>query len=181
MTSFLDQLTELEPATTTDEAFALFDALPTVRAEDILGHWSGRELATGHPLDGHLVASGWHGKHFDGLESVHPLIFRSAKGGFFAGDPIRMPLGLVSKVDPKKVEKLRSKLGGMHEPAMKTKKHRARLRNVEYRGKVSAAMVYDQLPIIDIFRQIDNDTLLGAMDQKGAPKPYFFILTREDS
>ena len=179
--AFLAQLTQLEPACTTAEAFALFDALPTVRAEDILGPWTGREIATGHPLDGHLVASGWYGKRFDDLESVHPLVFRGAKGDLFAGDPGRMPLGLVSKLDPKKVEKLRNKLGGMHEPAIKTKKYRARLRNVEYRGKVSAAMVYDQLPIIDIFRQVDDETLLGAMDQRGAPQPYFFVLTRDHS
>jgi hypothetical protein len=179
--SFPDQLAALEPACTTAEALALFDTLPTVRAEDILGHWTGREIGTGHPLDGHLVASGWHGKHFDGLESVHPLIFRGADGGFFAGDPIRMPLGLVSKVDPKKVDKLRRKLRGLHEPALKTKKYRARLRNVEYRGAVSAAMVYDQLPIIDVFRRVDDDTLLGAMDQRGAANPYFFVLTRDNT
>ena len=179
--SALAQLASLEPACTTAEVFDLFDALPTVRAEDILGPWTGREIATGHPLDGHLVASGWYGKRFDDTESVHPLLFRGAKGNIFAGDPGRMPLGLVSKVDPKKVEKLRRKLGGLHEPAIKTTKHRARLRNVEYRGKVSAAMVYDQLPIIDIFRQVDDDTLLGAMDQRGAANPYFFVLTRDNT
>jgi hypothetical protein len=112
---------------------------------------------------------------------VHPLVFRGAKGNFFAADPIRMPLGLVRKVDPKSVAKLRRKLGGLHEPAMKTKKYRARLRHVEYRGEVSAAMVYDQLPIIDVFRRVDDETLLGAMDQRGAANPYFFILTRDDA
>jgi hypothetical protein len=176
--SFLDQLTALEPACTPAEAFALFDALPTVKAEEILGGWIGRELATGHPLDGHLVASGWYGKRFDDVESVHPLLFRGEDGNIFAGDPIRMPLGLVAKINPKSVEKLRRKLRGIHEPAMKTKKYRARLRNLEFRGAVSAAMVYDQLPIIDIFRQVDGETLLGAMDQRGAANPYFFILTR---
>jgi len=59
---------------------------------------------------------------------------------------------------------------------LRTKHPRARLRAVEFRGKVSAAMVYDHLPIIDVFRRVDEHTLLGVMDQRGAPKPYFFTL-----
>lgn len=59
-----------------------------------------------------------------------------------------------------------------------TRKPRARLRDVEHRGVVSAAMVYDHLPIIDHFRAVDDDTLLGVMDMRGAP-PYFFILSRD--
>ena len=42
-------------------------------------------------------------------------------------------------------------------------------------GKVSAAMIYDHLPIIDIFRRVDEDTLLGVMDMRGLADPYFFI------
>ena len=54
----------------------------------------------------------------------------------------------------------------------------ARLRMVEYRGVVSGAMVYDRQPIIDHFRRVDDDTLLGAMDYKRVPRPLVFLLTR---
>ncbi|KAK8091320.1 hypothetical protein PG994_000825 [Apiospora phragmitis] len=37
----------------------------------------------------------------------------------------------------------------------------ARLRPVEYRGVVTASMVYHQVPIIDHFRRVDGDTLLS--------------------
>ena len=49
----------------------------------------------------------------------------------------------------------------------------------EFRGVVTAAMVYDHLPIIDVFRRVDEVTMLGAMDWRGEPAPYFFILTKE--
>jgi len=49
---------------------------------------------------------------------------------------------------------------------------------VEHRGVVTAAMVYDHLPIIDVFRLVDAGTLLGVMDLRGLP-PYVFVLTRD--
>ena len=39
-------------------------------------------------------------------------------------------------------------------------------------------MSYDHLPIIDLFRRVDERTLLGCMDLRGAP-PYFFVLEAE--
>ena len=50
---------------------------------------------------------------------------------------------------------------------------------IEYRGKVSAAMQYDNLPINDIFHRIDDRTVLGVMDLKGMRQPFFFLLERE--
>ena len=49
----------------------------------------------------------------------------------------------------------------------------------EYRGVVSATMIYDSLPINDIFRKVDDDTVLGVMDLRFTPQPFFFILRRE--
>jgi hypothetical protein len=63
-------------------------------------------------------------------------------------------------------------------PLLATKAPRARLRMVEDRGIATAAMVYDQRPIIDVFREIDGDTVMGRMDERGQP-PAFFVLSRE--
>jgi hypothetical protein len=52
---------------------------------------------------------------------------------------------------------------------------------VEHRGVASAAMLYDHLPIVDIFRRLDEHTLLGVMDARGISQPFFFILRREVS
>jgi len=42
-------------------------------------------------------------------------------------------------------------------------------------------MIYDQLPINDVFRRVSDDAVVGAMDLKGSPSPYFFVLRRDDS
>lgn len=172
------RLSELEAGCTLEQALALFDELPAVRAEDLKGRWKGSEVPTGNPLDGLLTASGWYGKQFDDTESVHPLLFSAPGGDVFAVDPRRVPLSLADKVPAQAVEKGR-KLLGVLEPALRTSKPRARLRNVEYRGKVGAAMVYDHLPIIDHFRAASPDALLGVMDLRGADQPYFFALRRD--
>ncbi|KAJ7139180.1 GXWXG protein-domain-containing protein [Mycena epipterygia] len=43
---------------------------------------------------------------------------------------------------------------------------RARVREVKFRGVVSAAMVYDERPIMDHFRYVDEDTVAGMMDKR---------------
>jgi hypothetical protein len=40
-------------------------------------------------------------------------------------------------------------------------------------------MIYDRQPIIDHFRRIDEIRLLGLMQARTAPPPYFFLLTAE--
>lgn len=160
-------LSSLEPACSLDDALALFDALEPVRCEDLTGRWRGRELATGHPMDGLLSATGWYGKRFDRVDAVHPLLYRTPAGEIVSVDPRRAPLS----GDPAHP--------GIEDPATHTDKPRARLRAIEYRGVVTAAMVYDHLPIIDAFRRVDDDTLLGAMDLRSVPAPYLFVLARD--
>jgi hypothetical protein len=50
---------------------------------------------------------------------------------------------------------------------------------VEYRDVVTATMVYDALPAHDAFRRVDPDTVVGATDLRGMPRPFFFVLRRE--
>ena len=73
----------------------------------------------------------------------------------------------------------RQAFGGVR-PLMYTDKPKARLRTVEHRGVATAAMVYDALPIIDVFRRVDPATLLGLMDMRGLPQPFFFVLERDE-
>jgi len=54
----------------------------------------------------------------------------------------------------------------------------ATIRMVEYRGVVTATMVYDKHPIFDSFRAVDADTVMGAMDRKGEDAPLLFRLRR---
>ncbi|KAJ5119401.1 hypothetical protein N7448_010070 [Penicillium atrosanguineum] len=56
----------------------------------------------------------------------------------------------------------------------------ARLRQIEWRGVLSTAMVYDDFPIIDYFRYVNDDLLAGAMDAKTSDAgTYYFYLYRE--
>ena len=39
-------------------------------------------------------------------------------------------------------------------------------------------MIYDQHPIFDHFRKVNDDLVVGAMDRKGDAFPLFFYLRR---
>lgn len=163
----------------TDDALKVFDELEAVDCDFMLGRWKGREVMTGHPMDGILELVGWHGKYFINVNNVHPLIFYRNTSQLFSVNPITMPLGLMKYNLPKL--KLYKPLLKIIRPLIQTQKGKARLRMLEHRGKVSASMCYDQLPINDCFRKLDNDSVLSVMDQKGSPTPYFFILERDDT
>lgn len=58
----------------------------------------------------------------------------------------------------------------------------ASLWDIEFRGEVTAAMVYDGQPVVDHFKAVDENTLLGVMNGKGVRhegRHYFFVLERE--
>ncbi|MDE0582409.1 DUF4334 domain-containing protein [Planococcus sp. A6] len=139
------------------EVCRLFDALEPVDPYEMFGTWKGRELPSGHPLDGWLEKSGWYGKAFHSTEHVDPLLFNTPFGKPFPLHPF--PPALIANL-----------LSGA--------KGAARLRKMEWRGKTSAVMIYDQLPIQDHFRKVNEDVLLGMMDWKGMKRPYFFLLAR---
>ena len=45
-------------------------------------------------------------------------------------------------------------------------KGEASLWHVEFRGEVTATMVYDGMPVFDHFKRVDDDTLMGVMNGK---------------
>ncbi|MGC0362452.1 hypothetical protein ABH922_000436 [Rhodococcus sp. 27YEA15] len=59
----------------------------------------------------------------------------------------------------------------------------ASLWNIEFRGEVTATMVYDGAPIFDHFKRVDDTTLMGIMNGKSGlvlddGKHYYFLLER---
>lgn len=171
-----DRLTALRAHGTTSGALALYDSLPAVTTRELHGRWQGHELATGHAWDGVLAASGWWGKQMDDDERVHPLLFRGRRGPFPL-EPRTVPLMLVGRT-PSPVVRVAGRLIRVAEPVLRARTPGARLREVTVRGVATAAMVYDRLPIVDSFRRVDECTLLGLMDARPSPRPYFFVLTR---
>ncbi|NEQ50601.1 MAG: DUF4334 domain-containing protein [Leptolyngbya sp. SIO3F4] len=164
--------------TTTPKALQLFDSLEPVNLDFMLGRWQGSGLHTDHPMDGLLEASNWYGKEFINPETVHPLLFLTPQREIIkvAPQPIAMKWGL--KIPGLKSDFMQPLLG-ITTSLLKTEESQARLRMMEYRGKVSATMIYDYLPINDSFRKVDDNTVLGIMDYKESPQPFFFILRRD--
>lgn len=56
---------------------------------------------------------------------------------------------------------------------------RAQMREMKYAGVVSAALIYDQQPIMDYFRKVNDEVVIGLGDIKGKPTDFFFHLSRE--
>jgi hypothetical protein len=161
------------------DALAYFDGLPAAPTEAMFGRWRGSGLPTGSPLDGLLETYGWYGKEFVDAETVHPLLFLDRAGHPRPVDPALLPIGLLRDRTDLAAHPLTVRAFTGVRPALFTRKPKARLRAVEHRGVVTAAMVYDALPIIDVFRRVDPDTLLGLMDLRGLPQPFFFLLRRD--
>ncbi|MGV9800533.1 DUF4334 domain-containing protein [Mycobacterium sp. NPDC003449] len=174
---------DIEVPATTDDALAVFDAAEAVEPEFMIGTWHGAELPTGHPLDGMLAASGWWGKQFSDSETVHPLLFPTGDGtALWALSPVLAfgGLGISSKVPLLKNRSMAGPITTLR-PVLQTRSAKARLRTTRYRGVDTATMIYDQLPINDVFRRLTDGAVIGAMDLRGSGKPYFFVLHRDDT
>jgi hypothetical protein len=166
--------------TTTEQALQLFDTLEPVDLEFMLGRWQGSGLHTSHPMDGLLEASNWYGKEFIDPENVHPLLFLDSRGKIIKIAPNPTLMNWMLKFPVAKNDFLKP-LTTLTNSLLKTESSQARLRMMEYRGKVSATMIYDHLPINDMFRKVDDNTVLGVMDFKNSPQPFFFVLKRSAS
>lgn len=161
------------------DAMALFDALEPVDTDFMKGRWHGAGFLTGHKLDGMLEAYGWYGKEFVDDNSVRPLLFGDTPANLYSVHPGRLPLATCLKLPLPKSTRMKH-LVRLLRPFLATRRFGARLRMLEHRGKVTAAMIYDDLPIIDIFRKLDENHLLGVMDLRYVPEPFFFRLIRGD-
>lgn len=161
-----------------ESAEALYDGLNPIPTDFMIGEWWGREVSTGHNMDGSLALARWYGKTFLDEENVHPLVHLDGQGRKYFADPGKMPMGPRMKT-PHYPEWMLPALRWGMKAYMQTTRSRARLRMTEYRGKLSATMCYDQLPIHDVFRKLDDDNVLGFMDMKRMTRPYVFTLTRE--
>jgi|SRR5690242_4196051 GXWXG protein/uncharacterized protein DUF4334 len=178
-------LQELLPSvpTTTDEALEVFDAAEAVDPTFMIGTWHGAEVPTGHPMDGLLAASGWWGKRFVDAETVHPLLFRTMNNsGLWALNPAVAfaGLGVTAKLPQLRALPMSGAIAALR-PVVQTRSAKARLRTTRYRGTDTATMIYDQLPINDVFHRLSDDAVIGAMDLRGSRRPYFFVLHRDNS
>ncbi|MBE9139962.1 DUF4334 domain-containing protein [Nodosilinea sp. LEGE 07088] len=176
----LDQLDPIlqNKQATIDAALQLFDALEPVSLAFMIGRWRGSEISTHHPMDGLLAASNWYGKEFIDPETVHPLLFLDGQNRIFKVAPDLNAMKMSLNLPFFKHDAMRPVIRLMTSLSQ-TEASQARLRMMEYRGKVSATMIYDNLPINDSFKKVDDNTVMGVMDFKLVPQPFFFMLQRD--
>lgn len=55
----------------------------------------------------------------------------------------------------------------------------AQLRDVAYGGKVQACLIYDEKPMMDYFRKVNENVVIGLGDIKGQSVDFFFWLERD--
>lgn len=172
-----DELLQTGPIST-EQALTFFDELEPIGIDFMLGSWRGKGFPTHHRMDGLMENFNWYGKIFESSEDVHPLVFERSNGALVRLNPIWFPMKYAgrSRLSMSALGRLMFDLGSR---VLKTNKSRARLRMTEYRGKVSATMVYDQKAINDVFRKVDENRVLGVMDLKAEGyRPFFFVLER---
>jgi Domain of unknown function (DUF4334)/GXWXG protein len=144
----------------------------------MIGAWKGSELKIGHRLNGLLENLGWHGKRFEGADSVHPLIFADSRG-LFSVNPALVPVTAAVKYSRALRNTLVVRLARPTLRLLQTSRPKARLRMIEYRGVPTGTMSYDALPANDHFRKVNDNVLVGAMDLRGLSSPFIFVLRRE--
>lgn len=162
----------------TEEILSVFDELDSVSIEFMVSRWKGSEVNTNHPLNGLLDVTRWYGKEFVSTDQVHPLLFTDSNNTIFKVKPNPLAMKLALRYSILK-SRILTPIFSFLTVLSKTKTSQARVRMMEYRQKISATMIYDNLPIHDVFRKIDEDTVLGLMDYKYVSNPFFFVLKRD--
>jgi hypothetical protein len=161
------------------DALAWFDRQEPVPLEELTGRWRGEELSSGHPFDGLLARHGWYGKEFLDAERVHPLLFTDGTGAPHPVDPTLAPLTLLRRHPRWLGSPPAAAAFPLARRLLRTCRPAARTRMVQHRGVLTSALVYDRLPVVDVLRRVSADSLVGLMDMRGVPQPYFFLLHRD--
>lgn len=186
-------LQSLKQGISPEQANDLFQEAEAASPEFMIGRWKGSEVPTGHPMDGLLTVAPWYGKFFLNEETVHPLVFSDRAGRRYSVSPRKAFAMIQSPSLLRAAKKLVKSIQSSSKPfdphnfdalfyAINTKKSGARLRRIRFHGADTAAMVYDDLAIIDVFKKLDDNTVLGQMDIKGLEQDwnYFFLLERDN-
>ena len=155
-----------------------FQSLLPVEPREMIGLWSGRGIPSGHPFDGVLENLGWFGKRFTPDMRADALLFRFDERRLIPIDPARIPLRLALRFH--KIGRMRAakNLFSYLQRGFRAKGPVASLKTMSFQGVASAAMVYDDQPIVDHFRKIDERRIMGAMTIQADDQIYFFELER---
>jgi hypothetical protein len=157
-----------------------FRRLPPIEPRELVGLWRGRGIPADHPFDGVLENLGWFGKRFTPNMRADALLFRSGEHWLTAVDPKWIPLRLALRFHRLGRMAAAKNLFSYLQRRLRARGPVASLKTMVFDGVESAAMVYDDQPIVDYFRRIDEDRVMGAMVISGDERVYLFELERVD-
>ena len=162
------------------KALEKFQSLPPIEPHEMIGVWRGRGFPSGHPFDGVLENLGWFGKRFTPDMRADALLFRSGERRLVAIDPKWIPLRLALRFHKVGRTGIARNLFSYLQRGLRARGPVASLKTIVFGGVESAAMVYDDQPIVDYFRRIAEERIMGAMTIRGDERVYFFELERVD-
>lgn len=155
-----------------------FRRLSPIEPRELVGLWTGRGIPTGHPFDGVLENLGWFGKRITPNMRADALLFRSGEHRLTAIDPRWIPLSLALRFHQFGRTPMARNLFSYLQRRLRAMGPVASLNIKAFDGIESAAMTYDDQPIVDHFRRIDVERVMGAMTMRGDERIYFFQLER---
>jgi hypothetical protein len=159
-------------------ALEQFLRLPPLEPCELAGLWQGRGVPTGHPFDGVLENLGWFGKRFNPDLRADALLFHVGGRKLRAIDPKWVPLPLALRFHAFGRTALAAVLFAGLQRCLQAKGPVASIKTVAFEGVASAAMIYDDQPIVDHFRRINDDSLMGLMAMRDDDRFYVFELER---
>jgi hypothetical protein len=160
---------------TTLEAFR---SLAPIEPRELVGLWQGRGIPAGHPFDGVLENLGWFGKRFNLDRRADPLLFRAGERHLVAINPKWIPIRLALRLHAVGRTRAARNLFSYLLRRLRARGPVASVQTDVFAGVESAVMVYDHQPIVDHFRRIDENRVMGAMTITGDERIYFFELER---
>jgi hypothetical protein len=162
------------------DVLARFSQLPAVDPREMIGLWRGRGIPTSHPLDGVLENLDWFGKRFRADMRADALLFTAGERRLVPLNPAYVPLRLALRLSGFGRSRAARNLFSHLKLRFRAEDTVASLKTLSFQGALSAAMVYDKQPIVDHFRKIDADHLMGVMTVEEDDRLYFFELSKLD-
>lgn len=155
-----------------------FQGLEPVNPLDLVGLWKGTDIPSGHPLDGVLGNLGWFGKRFHPDLRADALLFQWRPGRLVPIEAALFPIKFVLWAAPFGRTSVARGLSSYLQKMFRARGQTACLKLLQFKGGLTAAMVYDEQPVTDYIRRISADTVAGMMCVDGDPRRFFFKLER---
>jgi hypothetical protein len=159
-------------------ALEKFQTLPPIEPSEMIGLWAGRGIPSGHSIDGVLENLGWFGKRFTPGMRADALLFRVGEQRLIPINPARISLRLALRFHKVGRTRAAKSLFSYLQSLFRAKGQVASLKTMSFHGVPSAAMTYDDQPIVDHFRRMDDRRIMGAMTIQGDDRIYFFELEK---